>query len=164
MNMKHALGIPAGLVLLAVTLSQAQVPQQAGEKPPKSDETAKPMMQCPMMAGMQGLKMYADSPAVLLWEADDLKLTDKQKKRLRKIADSARQKALKLMTPEQQAKLKKLPNEPMSIMDLSMARMKDKMDHNMPHAMMCPMCMQMMQKMQKMKMMQKKTESKNPGM
>ncbi len=163
MTMKQTFGIPAGLVLLAVTLSQAQVPQDAKKKSPKADQTAKPMMQCPMMASMQGLKMFADSPAALLSEANDLELTEKQKKRLRKIEESARQKALKLMTPEQQAKLKKFPKEPLSIMELSMIHLKNKQKQNEPHAMMCPMCMQMMQKMQKMKMMQNKTKIKKPN-
>ena len=160
MTMKGKFGVSAGFVLLAVTLSQAQVPQDAGKKPLKADQNAKTMMQCPMMAGIKGLTMFADSPAALLSEADDLKLTDKQIKKLRKIEESARQKALKLLTPEQQEQLKKFPKEPLSIMQLSMARMKNRKEQDKPHGLMCPMCMQMMQKMQKMKMMQKKTESK----
>ena len=91
------------------------------------------------------MKMFGDSPAVLLSQADELGLSDEQKKQLQEIEQSASQKARKVLTVDQQGKLKGLPDGPLSMMDLCSMRMKKMMGQKQKKGMMCPMCMKMMQ-------------------
>jgi hypothetical protein len=118
--------------------------QEAKEPATKSEKAARPMMQCPMMTNLGGLKMFADSPALLVFQADELGLTEEQKKQLEDIEKSAREKGRNVLTPEQQEKLKAAPEGPLSMMDLCMLRMK-KMTQQEKGGPMCPMCMRMMQ-------------------
>lgn len=153
MTVTQRFWIPAGIVLLALLAARAQFALNAREPSPKTDQTAKPKMQCPMMAGMKGMKVFADGPAVLLSRAGELRLTNKQKQQLADIREKARQRARNVLTAEQQKMLKGTPRGPLSMMDLAMMRMKTM---KKPHGMMCPMCMKMM----KMKLMkEKKTRS-----
>lgn len=144
--------IPAGIVLLTLAMTAFPLPLNAKAPAQKAGKPAKPQMQCPMMAGMKGMKFFADSPAVLLSRAEELGLTDKQKKRLERIQEKARRKAHEVLTAEQQKTLKDAPKGRLSMMDLAMTRMKTMMAGKKPHGMMCPTCMKMMmQKMQSRK-------------
>lgn len=147
MTMKQTLWIPAGIVVLAAAVSLAQARDK--EKPTqKADESAKPKMQCqcPMMASMKGIKTFADSPAVLLSQGEELGLSEGQKKRLQEIQEQARQDARDVLSIKQQETLKESPKGPLSMMDLGMMRMKKGMGQKEQKGMMCSMCMKMMQK------------------
>jgi hypothetical protein len=148
MTMKQRLWIPAGIVLLALAVTQAHLPLSAEGPSRNADKSAKPKMQCqcPMMASMKGMQTFADSPGVLLSQAKDLGLTDKQKKRIEEILQSARKQARAVLTADQQAKLKDSPQGPLSMMDLCMMRMKKMMGQKKQQGMMCPCCLKMMQK------------------
>jgi hypothetical protein len=146
MTMKRTLWIPAGIIVVAAAgLAQAQDKEKPAQK---ADESAKPKMQsqCPMMASMKGMKTFADSPAVLLSQAEELGLSEGQKKRLQEIQEQARQDARDVLTIKQQETLKESPKGPLSMMDLGMMRMKKMMRQKEQKGMMCPMCMKMMQK------------------
>ena len=152
-NTRTALGL---CFILAAAAVWALGPTRAQEKAAPGGGT--PAMQCPMMAGLHGLELYADGPAVLLARADELGLTALQKKQLEEIRESARKQAREVLTEEQRGRLKGEPEGPLSPMALSrarMAKMKDKED------MMCPMCMKMMQ-MMKEKMRQKEAGKLKP--
>lgn len=140
----------ASLAAVAVLRSGAgaQAPQEA--QPEREKPHAK--MQCPMMSGLKGIDLFVDSPAVLQAEAKDLKLTEQQLERLKEIEQSARRQARQLLTEEQRKQLLDRPEGPLSLMELSMSRMKEKrhMPDGEKSGQMCPMCMKMMQ-MMKMK-------------
>jgi hypothetical protein len=133
-----------GLALSAAALFglHATGAQKEEKAPPR--EGAGPMMQCPMMAGLHDLHLYADSPSVLLLKGAKLKLTEKQKAQLEKIDAAARRRARRVLNDEQREQLKEAPKGPLSMMQLSRAGMKKGMAGK---GMMCPMCMKMMQKM-----------------
>jgi hypothetical protein len=61
--------------------------------------------------------IYLDSPCPIYAQADKLGLTDDQKKKLGEIENEARQKARAVLTPEQQAKLGKVPDKPVTMME-----------------------------------------------
>lgn len=124
----------------------AQTPtKEAASERGQPDET---MMQCPMMAGLKGIDLFGDSPVVLKAKAKDLKLTEQQLDRLKEIEQSARQQARELLTDEQRQQLEPSPDRPLSLMELSMSRMKHMQDGGKP-SQMCPMCMKKMMKMKK---------------
>lgn len=137
---------------------QAQQPEErggrsaqeaTGDASAKESEEGKSMMQCPMMAGLKGLDLFADSPEVLRSRAEGLGLSEKQVEQLEEIEESARLKAREVLTEEQQDQLKETPEGRLSMMELSRMRaMKMKKDGD---GMMCPMCMKMMQKMKQQK-------------
>lgn len=123
-------------------LVHAENPQEEAEDTP---ETSKPKMEmmCPMMAGLKGVDLYADSPTLLAARAEELGLSEEQKKQLEKIATSARQNARDLLTAEQRDALEELPEGPLSMMQISKMRMKKMAESD--SKMMCPMCMKKMQ-------------------
>lgn len=145
---KRTLWIPAGIVLLALAITQTHLPLSAEGPASRADNTAKPKMkmQCPMMSSMKGMKVFSDGPAVLLSRAEELGLTAKQKKRLEKIQQKARRKAHGVLTAEQREKLKDSPKGRLSMMEIAMRRMKKMKGQKEQHGMMCPMCMKMMRK------------------
>lgn len=144
MTTKRMLWIAAAIVSLATTIGLASDPPEEGHLDHEAGKSAKPMMQCPMMAGMSGIKMSADSPMLLLSQAEELGLSEEQQKKLDEIANAARQQARKLLTPEQQEKLKGFPEGSLTMMDLCKMRMKKMMAEKKQDGMMCPMCMKMM--------------------
>lgn len=160
MTIKRTPWLTAGIVVLAAAVSLAQTPKDERQPAGKADESAKAMMQCPMMASMKGMQTFADSPSVLLSQADELGLTAKQKKRLEKIQQKARQKAQDVLTAEQQKKLEDYPKGRISMMDLAMMRMKRMMGQKKQQGMMCPMCMKMMQQQRKPKQKQENRKGK----
>ena len=107
---------------------------------------------CPMMAGLNGIRLTSDSPPLLMARADELKLTEKQKQELKSIAEEAQRKAAKILTAEQQSILGESTNEAMSMMEIAMMRSKDMRNESG----MCPMCKRKMEGMRKMKMMKGK--------
>lgn len=128
--------------LAAVALAQAS---QNADEPAEKAKTPD-MMQCPMMACMKGMEMYADSPAVLLSQAEELELSDEQKEQLEEIEQSARQQARAVLTAEQQEQVSESPKGLLSMKDLCMMRMKNMTGRGGQKHMMCPMCMKMMKK------------------
>ncbi|MBW3542802.1 MAG: hypothetical protein KY476_21275 [Planctomycetes bacterium] len=102
------------------------------------------------MAGLKGVELFADSPAVLLARAKDLELTEQQIQQLQRLEESTRQQVRELLTEEQRRHLQDVPKDRLSMMELCMHRMQD-----MPAAQdgeagpMCPMCRRMMEKMKR---------------
>lgn len=139
-------------LVLAVMISVGYSPRPAalaegGEKPtaPAPGKDAEPVMRCPMMAGVDHLRLHADSPAVLLARAKELGLTDKQVERLKKVQESARERARAVLTDKQLAGMKGDPSGPLSVPELSRMQGSKAKDGG-GKGMMCPMCMKMMQK------------------
>ena len=97
-------------------------------------------MKCPMMAGLAGLSMAADSPVALLARVGELGLDIKQKRQLEEIEASARQQARKILTDEQWEQVKQAPEGSLSITELARMGLKGKNTDGF-----CPMCMKMMQ-------------------
>lgn len=62
--------------------------------------------------------VYIDGPECLYARSEELGLSKEQKDALKKIAEEARAKALKVLTPEQQKKLGPQMPEPKSVVDL----------------------------------------------
>ncbi|MCD6385182.1 hypothetical protein J7M23_05325 [Candidatus Sumerlaeota bacterium] len=62
--------------------------------------------------------IYLDSPECLYARSEELGLSKEQKQALKKIAEEAREKALKVLTPEQLKSLDKTTPTPMSVVDL----------------------------------------------
>lgn len=107
-------------------------PQQSGDR-----------MMCPMMAGLRGVELHADSPALLAARADELNLTDEQKQQLRDIAKRAREQAREVLDAEQKQQLAEAPEGPLSPMQIARMRMKSGTG-DQEKGQMCPMCMRMM--------------------
>ena len=122
--------------------AQEDPPQvQERKKAQPGPDRADMMMQCPMMAGLEGIDLFADSPAVLQAQKDDLKLTEQPIEQLQQIEQTARRQARELLTEQQQEKLQNSPKAPLSMMELCMMRMPK--TGKQPEQM-CPMCMRMM--------------------
>lgn len=134
-------------LLAGFLLAEGAVPSGAQNQKKKKGKMA---MKCPMMAGMKGVDLYADSPEVLLARAEHLELSKKQKARLEKIATAARRRARRVLTEEQRKEIKNAPHGPLSMMEITKLRMKDK-GHEKEKGHMCPMCMKMMHKMMEKK-------------
>jgi len=157
MTMKRTLWIAASIVVLTAAVSLAQTPK---DKQKPASKSAQAMMECPMMASMKGMKAFADSPSVLLSQADELGLTAKQRKRLEKIQQKASQRAHGVLTAGQQKKLKDFPKGRLSMMDFAMMQMKKMMGQKKQQGMMRPMCMKMMQQQKKSAQKQEKRKGK----
>ena len=99
------------------------------------------MMNCPMMAGLKGINLFADSPTFLLAQAKDLKLSEQQVEQLEQIQQTARRQARELLTDQQREQLPATA-KPLSMMEICMTRMPKT---GQPPEQMCPMCMKMMQ-------------------
>ncbi len=61
--------------------------------------------------------IFLDAPCPIFAQAESLGLSDEQKKKLVEIENEARSKARAILTPEQQVKLVKVPEEPVTMMD-----------------------------------------------
>lgn len=103
-------------------------------------DTSAEQMKCPMMAGLGGLSMAADSPVALLARVGELGLDIKQQRQLEEIEASARQQARKILTDKQWEQVKQAPQGRLSIAELARMGLKGKNTDGC-----CPMCMAMMQ-------------------
>lgn len=112
-----------------------------------SEAQRKEGMQCPMMAAMKKVKLFADSPPVLLGQVEKLDLTQQQQRQLQEIGDSARKQALTVLTAEQREQVEKAPSGPLSMMQL--AKLQKKEGASGKDEGMCPMCMKMMREKMK---------------
>ena len=142
----------AGVILaLLITISLQSLPgalaQDSSQTTNDIDKKTESMPMCPMMAGMKGIKLTADSPPLLMARADELQLTDVQKQELKSIAEEAQRKATKVLTKQQQSMLGESPGKVMSMMEVAMMRFKDMNDDKSDG--MCPMCKKKMDEMMK---------------
>ena len=129
--------------------TQAQESQEHFSAKQKQDTAERSMMQCPMMEGLKGVSLFADSPAVLAAQAKKLDLTEEQVQKLRQIEQSTREQARQILNEEQREQLADEPKDRLSMMELCMLRMKG-MDMNKTEQQpggMCPMCAKMMRQM-----------------
>ncbi|EMI17595.1 secreted protein [Rhodopirellula maiorica SM1] len=115
---------------------------------------------CPMMTGLKGIKLTADSPPLLMARADELKLTEQQKRELKSIAEEAQRKATKVLTSDQQSRLGDAPHKPMSMMEIAMMRSSNMDDEKSGE--MCPMCKKKMDEMMEGKMMKRNKNVDHP--
>ena len=106
-----------GLQSFAQAQNADQVEAEQGEPKAKMD------MMCPMMAGLKGVELYPDSPALLKARAEELGLEQEQKRRLEEIAESARQQARDVLNAEQRQQLQQAPEGPLSMMQVAKMRM-----------------------------------------
>ncbi len=153
----------AGVILaLLLTVSPQSLTsafaQDASQTTNDIDKNSESEPMCPMMAGMKGIKLTADSPPLLMARADELKLTDEQKQKLKSIAEEAQRKSTKVLTAQQQSMLGESPGKAMSMMEVAMMRSKGMKDDKSDG--MCPMCQKKMAEMKKIKMLNGK---KNDG-
>ena len=144
------------LSLLAVSLQSPALGQNNSKAGGQNDK--KMSMECPMMTGLKGISLTADSPPLLMARASELKLTDEQQQKLRAITQEARSKAAEVLTEDQRSMLGKSSGKAMSMMEIAMMRAK-KMDDS-ESGMMCPMCKKKMEGMMKGKM---KKNTKEPN-
>jgi len=114
---------------------------QTTDKAESKDKSG--MMQCPMMAAMKDIQLFADSPPVLLGQAQNLELTEKQKQQIQAIGESARKQALGVLNAKQREQLADSPEGPLSMMALAKLQKKGASDEEKSEGM-CPMCMKMM--------------------
>lgn len=143
----------AGVILaavLAVSLQSLTFAQESTQATNDRDKETQSKPMCPMMAGLKGIKLTADSPPFLMAQAEELELTEQQKQELKRIAEEAQRKASNVLTAEQQSMLGESPDKAMSMMEVAMMRSKDMKDDKSG---MCPMCKKKMEGMMKMKMM-----------
>ncbi len=158
-NSKRQIGAIAGAgvvfaALLAVSLQSLAVAQESTRETNDRDKEAESKPMCPMMAGLKGIKLTADSPPLLMARADELKLTEEQKQELKSIAEEAQRKAAKLLTADQKSMIGKSPDKAMSMMEIAMMRSKGMKGDKSGD--MCPMCMKKMEGMKKKMMMKGK--------
>lgn len=152
-----SVGAGVGVILLALIAASPQSPAQAKDDSKASGQNDKKMsMECPMMTGLKGIKLTADSPPLLMARAEELKLTDEQQQKLKAIAQEAQRQATEVLTADQRSMIGKSSGKAMSMMEIAMMRSK-KMDEG-ESDMMCPMCKQKMEGMMKGKMMKKMKE------
>ncbi|QDT16586.1 hypothetical protein CA12_26920 [Alienimonas californiensis] len=134
----------AGLAFSGAALSPVTAAHGQGQA--KQDGSSSPQkMMCPMMAGLKGVELHADSPPLLLAQADELGLSEDQRNSLREIAEAARKQAREALTAEQREELGKMPEGPLSPMQIAKQRMRDGKE-TAEEKPMCPMCMKMMRK------------------
>ena len=141
--------------LVAFSVQSMTFAQTTGES--NKEMSSKSM--CPMMTGLKGIKLTADSPPLLMARADELKLTEQQKRELKSIAEEAQRKATQVLTSEQKSSLGDAPHKPMSMMEIAMMRSSNM--HDEKSGEMCPMCKKKMDEMMKGKMMKHKKHEDN---
>ncbi|MFH1301361.1 MAG: hypothetical protein ABIK07_09895 [Planctomycetota bacterium] len=142
--------VGAGVILamsLAISLQSLTFAQESSQAKTNSDKETESESMCPMMAGLKTIKLTASSPPLLIARADELKLTKKQKQKLKLIAEEAQRKATKLLTAEQESMLGESPDKTMTMMEVAMMRTKNMRDAKSGG--MCPMCMKKMEGMMK---------------
>lgn len=139
--------LAAGAMIAAQQLnSRATAKETQAESTANADGEQKMPMKCPMMTALKGLEFHADNPALLVSSAGQMKLTDGQLSRLQKLIEDSRAAAREVLTDDQRQQLDEAPEGPMSIMQLSMHRMKHHQTDG-TDGQMCPMCREMMMKM-----------------
>ncbi|WP_345327537.1 hypothetical protein [Novipirellula rosea] len=148
-----SVGAGVGIVLVALLAVSRQSPVQAQDDSKASGQNDKMSMECPMMTGLKGIKLTADSPPLLMARAEELELTDEQQQKLKAIAQEAQRQATEVLTADQRSMIGESSGKAMSMMEIAMMRSK-KMDGG-ESDMMCPMCKQKMEGMMKGKMMKK---------
>ena len=94
---------------------------------------------------MVGMPIYLDSPFAIAGQASDLGLTAEQTQKLMDIQKEARQKTMELLTAEQQAKVGKVSEAPMTMMEICKAMhgnqaVISEMEKCKDAACKCPMC------------------------
>lgn len=119
-------------------------PDVRAQEDDQPDANRESKMQCPMMTGLKDIQLFADGPAVLLSKAGELNLSEDQKQRLQEIQESARDQAREVLNGQQREKLQNVPEERLSLMQISMRHMKERMQDQQQEGRMCPMCMRMM--------------------
>lgn len=151
-NARTIVPVIAALAIVGIGWADAAAPK-AEDGQQAADAKHDKMMQCPMMGAMKGLKLHADSPAVLLAQADKLHLTDQQKQKLDSLAATTRKQAAAVLTDDQRKTLADAPEGPLSMMKVVML-LKQETVSDKSDKMTCPHCRKMMG--QKMKKMDKK--------
>jgi hypothetical protein len=156
---KRQFGVIAGAgvifaAMLAISLQSMTFAQESTQATNDRDNKSESKPMCPMMVGLQGIKLTADSPPLLMARADELKLTEEQKQELKSIAEEAQRKATKLLTADQKSMIGKSPGKAMSMMEIAMMRSKGMKGEKSGD--MCPMCMEKMEGMKKKMMMKGK--------
>lgn len=158
---RFLLGVGVGTILLSLltvsphSLALAQDDAKTNERSDK-----KMPMECPMMTGLKGIKLTADSPPLLMARAEELKLTDEQLQKLKAIAQNAQRQATDVLTTDQRSMLGDSSGKAMTMMEIAMMRSQKVGDGESD--MMCPMCKQKMEGMKKT-MMKKMKESNHPA-
>lgn len=130
---------------------RAQEDVRKEDRPRAGEERSRPggqMTMCPMMAGLKGVELHADSPALLTARADELNLTDEQARELRQIAERAREQAREVLNEEQREELAEAPEGPLSPMQIARMRIKARTG-DQEQGQMCPMCLRMMRERMK---------------
>lgn len=146
------------LTLLAVSQSSSALAQDKSK--PSGQDDKKMSMECPMITGLEGIKLTADSPPLLLANADELQLTEEQQQKLKMIALEAQRKAAEVLTADQRSRLGESSGKAISMMEIAMMRAKK--SGGDASEMMCPMCKEKMDGMKEM-MMKKRKESNRPS-
>ncbi len=153
-----SVGAGVGAILFGLLAFSLQAPVEAQDDSPADSHNDKKMsMECPMMSGLEGIKLTADSPPLLMAGADELNLTGEQQQKLKAIAQEAQRKATEVLTEDQRSMLGELSGKAMSMMEIAMMRSTKMGDGDSD--MMCPMCKKKMDGMMKGKMMKKMKES-----
>ncbi|QDT02959.1 hypothetical protein K227x_13380 [Rubripirellula lacrimiformis] len=151
------LGVGVGVTLLSLLAFSYQVPAGAQENSKASGENGKKMsMECPMITGLKGIKLTADSPPLLMARAEELNLTDEQQQQLKAIAQQAQRQATEVLTADQRSMLGETPGKAMPMMEIAMMRSMKMGEAESD--MMCPMCKKKMEGMMKGKMMKNMKE------
>lgn len=139
------------LASLFVLMSQpVALAQDASQPEQQNDKKSAMMSKCPMMDGLKGIKLVAESPPLLIARAEELKLTEEQKRKLASIAEEAQRNAAAVLTEKQREILGDSAGKSMSMMEIAMMRAEKSRSDSSEG--MCPMCQQKMDKMkEKMK-------------
>ena len=141
------------LLLGLATIAAFTLPMGAQEKlsEQKAKKTAdssqgQMAMNCPMMAGLQGVELHSDSPVLLLAQADELQLSEEQQRQLRQLVETNRRQAQAILNAQQREQLADAPEGPLTPMQIAMMRMKGNAagQTEQQEGQMCPMCMKMM--------------------
>lgn len=146
-----ALALTVGFGSHVLGQTENTAPNQIEKKTESSQaEKKEGGMQCPMMAAMKDVALFADSPPVLLGQAEQLNLTQQQQEQLQEIGESARKQALAVLNAEQRGQVARAPSGPLSMMQLAKLQKKEETGGEASEDKgMCPMCMKMMRKKMK---------------
>ena len=160
LQLRLIVGATVGVTLLSLLAISQSSSALAQDKSNSGQADKKMSMECPMMTGLEGIKLTADSPPLLMANARELQLTDEQQQKLKMIAKEAQRKAGEVLTGDQRSKLGEASGKAMSMMEIAMMRAKK--SGGAASEMMCPMCKEKMDGMKGM-MMKKMKESNRPS-
>ena len=101
-----------------------------------------------MMQAMNSVSLHAGSPDVLVARAEQRKLSEQQKEKLRAISQRARNQARKVLNDAQQEQLEADESDYLTPMDLVklVGKESNQGTESGEKKMMCPMCQKMMEK------------------